>query len=161
MERGNEQEGEAVSELTKHTGVKFTAIEDDQKFFTKGNLGVTPDGVEYSGFNIESCAEVKNPKDTTHMKYLHLLKNAASLLDIVPIYYWQAQCGLSVTGAKIYHWASYHNKFIEGYRLVYIPVERNDEHIEMLKIRSDRVVKRACEIKDDLIMSFKKLNVPE
>ena len=151
MERGNEQEGEAVAALSEHTGVYFTDIEDSQKFLTKGNLGATPDGVEYDGFNIKSCAEVKNPKDTTHMKYLYLVHDTKSLLETQPLYYWQAQCGLFVTGAETYHWASYHNNFIESCRLVYVPVVRNDEHIKMLIKRADRVIKRAGVIKSEII----------
>ena len=151
MERGQEQEGEAINALTNHTGINFTAIEDGQKFLTNGNLGVTPDGVEYDGFNIKSCAEVKNPKDTTHIKYLYFIHDDKSLLSTQPLYYWQAQCGLFVTGAKIYHWASYHNNFIESCRLVYVPVVRNDEHIAMLITRADRVIKRADVIKAEII----------
>ena len=150
MERGNEQEGEAIIALSKHIGVSFTDIEDGQKFLTSGNLGVTPDGIEHDGFNIESCAEVKNPTDTTHMKYLHLVHDAESLLRVRPLYYWQAQCGLFVTGAKKYHWASHHNKFIESCRLVYVSIERNDEHIDMLIKRAERVISRAVDIKTEI-----------
>ena len=147
MERGQEQEGEAINALVNHAGINFTAIDDGQKFLTNGNLGATPDGVEYDGFEIRSCAEVKNPKDTTHMKYLLMVHDEKTLLNVEPSYYWQAQCGLHVTGAKTYHWASYHNGFIENCRLVYVSIQRNDEHIDMLIERSERVMKRAGEIK--------------
>jgi hypothetical protein len=151
MEHGNDCEGEAVIALSKHTGIEFTAIEDGQQFLTKGNLGVTPDGTEYDGFNIKSCAEVKCPLDKNHMKYLYLIHDQESLLKVMPLYYWQAQCGLAVTGAETYHWASYHNNFIESCRLVYVPITRNEEHIDMLIKRADRVIKRAEVIKAEIL----------
>lgn len=146
MERGNAQEGEAIKNLEAITGVKFEATEEGQKFLTLDCLGVTPDGVELDGFNYKSCAEVKNPKDTTHMKYLSELRSAEDILRVVPEYYWQAQCGLHVTGAETYHWASYHSGFDEKYQLVYLPVKPNPLHIEMLVERSERVLARVPEI---------------
>lgn len=151
MERGNIQEGEAVIELEKVAGVSFTATENEQKFMSKGSVGVTPDGIEYDGFTIKSCAEVKNPKDTTHMKYLHLIRDTKTLLEVSPIYYWQAQCGLYVTGAETYHWGSYHNKFIDECKMVYVAIKPEKLHIELLVKRSDKVVKRAAEIRKEII----------
>lgn len=146
MERGDIQEGEAVARLSAYLNVDFKNTTTEQIFLSDGDLGVTPDAIEYSGFTITSCGEVKNPNDDNHMRYLHLIKNQADLLAVRPVYYWQAQCGLAVTGAKIYHWASYHNGFDPEYRLVYVPVVANNEHISMLKQRASRVLKRVPDI---------------
>lgn len=156
MERGNLQEGEAVAALSAFLDVEFLNTELDQIFLSDGCLGFTPDGVEYDGFNIKSCAEVKNPKAITHMKYLQLLWNQNDLLRVCPVYYWQAQCGLSVSGAEIYHWASYHNDFAyAGYenesKLIYVPVHPVDDHIRILKARADRVLARAPVIVDEIL----------
>lgn len=150
MERGNIQEGEAINALSELTGIEFDSTGIGQQFLTKGDLGVTPDGIEYSGFDIVSCAEAKNPKDTTHMRYLFNLKDQDDLLRVCPEYYWQAQSGLYVTGAKIYHWVSYHNGFIPECRLVYIPVTPNQEHIDMLVLRAARIMGRVPMIIDDI-----------
>ena len=149
MERGNIQEREAIIALSEHLGVEFFDTEDDQTFFTKGSLGVTPDGVQYdSDFNVEACGEVKNPKDTSHMYYLLMINSQDDLLRLKPEYYWQAQAGLAVTGAKSYHWASYHNGFRMPYRLVYVHITPNLEHIRALEIRAARVAARVPEIVD-------------
>ncbi len=141
MERGNENELEAIFKLSEYIETEFINTGDDQAFFTRDSLGVTPDGVEYGdSFDIVSCAEVKCPKDTTHMRYLYQLRNQKDLLKYKPEYYWQAQCGLYVTGADIYHWASYHDGFMSGYQLVYIPVYPVREHIEILAERAEKVL---------------------
>jgi len=142
MERGNIQEGEAVAYLEGLTGVKFSNTEDQQSFMTRNSLGVTPDGLQMDGFNVVSCAEVKNPKDTTHMKYLHLIHNQDDLLEVVPEYYWQCQTGLYVTECEKYHWLSYHKEFTKmgDYRGVYVCVEPVQEDIDMLVERSERVL---------------------
>lgn len=142
MERGNLQEGEAVLKLGELLGIDFVDTEENQKFHTKETLGVTPDGIELGGLSYKSCAELKNPKDTTHMKYLSTLKSVDDMLKVCPEYYWQAQCGLYVTGAETYHWMSYHKGFKEGYQMVYIPIKPNPEHIDMLVERSIRVSER-------------------
>lgn len=149
MERGHAQEGEAIEYLSKITGIKFVDTASDQRFFTKDSLGVTPDGIQINNdFEVVSCAEVKNPKDTTHMKYLLLVQDQQTLLQVVPLYYWQAQCGLHVTGAKCYHWMSYHNKFdlYRDFRGVYVRIEPNQEHIDMLVERAERVISRSKDI---------------
>jgi len=151
MERGNLQEGEAAAELGKFLGIEFTDTEEGQQFHTKGSLGVTPDGVEITDdFAYESCAELKNPKDKTHMKYLSMLSSEADMLKVQPEYYWQAQCGLYVTGAKTYHWMSYHKGFKEAYRKVYIPIKPNPQHIAMLVERADRVLERVPFIVEEI-----------
>lgn len=156
MERGNVQEGEAVLALAEETGVDFTHTSHEQIFLTDGDLGVTADGVEYGdNFGIRSCAEVKCPLDKTHMKYLALIGNQADLLKVMPNYYWQAQCGLAVTGADTYHWASYHNGFKEGYNLVYVPIKPNLEHINMLRTRAARVMEQVPLIIKDIKTRFK------
>lgn len=159
MERGDQQEGAAVAALSAFLDVDFLNTELDQIFLSDGCLGVTPDGIEYDGFNIKSCAEVKNPKDTTHMKYLQLLKDQGDILSVCPIYYWQAQCGLSVTGSEIYHWASYHDEFeYPGYedesKLVYVPIYPVDDHIKILKTRADKVLKRAPFIVEEILANI-------
>ena len=154
MERGNLQEGEAIKALSNHTGISFDNIEDDQVFLTKGVLGATPDGLQYDGFDIKSCAEVKNPKDTTHMRYLSGIRTQDDLLKICPDYYWQAQCGLAVTNAETYHWASYHNGYIDSCKLVYVAVKPNMKHISMLKIRAERIMLRVPEIIESIKNNF-------
>ena len=146
MERGHLQESESVQTLSKFLKIEFDNKGDDQSFLTKGNLGVTPDAIEYKGFDIKSCLEMKNPKDTTHMKYLTELRTQDDLLRVCPEYYWQAQCGLYVTDAETYHWSSYHNGFGEGYQVVYVPVAPAKEHINILIDRAERVMKRVPEI---------------
>lgn len=148
MERGDRNEVEAVAALSSLLGVQFLNTGDAQVFLSDECLGVTPDGIQYDGFDITSCVEVKCPKDTTHMLYLSKIKNQDDLLSVRPVYYWQAQCGLEVTQAKTYHWASYHDEFDypghdEDLRLVYVPVTPVKEHIELLKIRAGRVLTRA------------------
>lgn len=154
MERGNIQEGEAVLALSNMLDVDFESTGIDQLFFSDGFLGVTPDGVEYDGFSIKSCAEVKNPMDLTHMKYLSNVKDAQTLLDTESIYYWQAQTGLAVTGADVYHWASYHNGFNSPYDMVYVAIKPNKEHIDILKERAERVSKRVPDIIKDIKSRF-------
>ena len=150
MERGNIQEGEAIELLKEVTGICFTNTEDNQTFLSKGNIGVTPDGIEYDGFDIKSCAEVKNPKDITHMKYLVQVHDQDDLLKYKPEYYWQAQAGLYVTDAKAYHWMSYHNQFIEPLNYRHIMITPVQEHIDMLVERSERVIAKAKEIEKEL-----------
>jgi len=153
MEHGNIQEGEAVAYLEGLTGVKFSNTEDQQSFMTRNSLGVTPDGLQMDGFNVVSCAEVKNPKDTTHMKYLHLIHNQDDLLEVVPEYYWQCQTGLYVTECEKYHWLSYHKEFTKmgDYRGVYVCVEPVQEHIDMLVERSERVLKAVPGIVESIL----------
>jgi len=147
MKNGNDTELEAVSKLSDRTGIDFVNTGEEQAFFSRGSLGVTPDAVEYGeDFKIKSCGEVKCPKDTTHMGYLYRLHNQSDLLRYKPEYYWQAQCGLHVTGAEVYHWASYHNGFIPKCQLVYIPIEPVAEHIEILVYRSDKVLAKVPDI---------------
>lgn len=150
MERGNIQEGEAIEALKFVTGINFTNTGGEQTFLSSEHLGVTPDGIEYNGFDIVSCAEVKNPKDTTHMKYLVLIHDQNDILKHIPEYYWQAQTGLYVTGAKFYHWMTYHNKFIDGYKYRHVVIEPVQKHIEILAERSERVVNKAAEISREL-----------
>ncbi len=140
MERGNIQEGEAVTALSAHLGVEFDNTTDEQVFFSDACLGVTPDAVEYNNFDIVSCGEVKNPKDTTHMRYLDSIHDQDDMLAECPDYYWQAQTGMLVTGTSRYHWASYHNGFTEKTRLVYVCVEPNTEHMEIIHERAERVL---------------------
>jgi hypothetical protein len=150
MERGNDQEGEAVIALQDKINIEFTNTLEDQTFLTKGNLGVTPDAIEYNDFIVKSCGEVKNPKDTTHMKYLATLKDQKDMLKECPDYYWQAMAGLEVTNAEVYHWASYQNGAEERYQLVYVPIYPVSEHIEMLKIRAERISKRVPVIIEEI-----------
>jgi len=154
MERGNIQEGEAIIKLQDITGREFSNTNEDQIFLSDDCLGVTPDGIEYDGFDIVSCAEVKAPKDTTHMKYLSLIKDERSFREVVPIYYWQAQCGLAVTGAESYHWLSYHNGFDDDYQAVYLEVKPNKYHIDLLRIRAKRVLDAVPVIVDDIINRY-------
>ena len=146
MENGNLYEAEAVLNLSNIVTKNFSNTGDRQLFFSKGNIGATPDGVFYEGFDISECAEVKCPKDTTHMRYLVGFKSGLTLLQIEPKYYWQAQAGLYVTGAKAYNWASYHRNFIEPYKMIYQKIEPDHEHIEILIERSEKVLTRAKDI---------------
>jgi len=150
MERGNIQEGEAISVLESITGVEFTNTVENQLFLSRGCLGVTPDGIEYNGFDINSCAEVKNPKDTTHMRYLVTINDQDDMLKYKPEYYWQAQAGLYVANAYAYHWMSYHNQFSDGLKSKYIRVTPVPEHIEILVDRAERVIEKAKQIAEFL-----------
>ena len=151
MERGNIQEGEAVLALQEKLGIEFENTLDNQSFLTRDFLGVTPDAIQFGdNFNIVSCSEVKNPKDTTHMRYLARIKTQEDMLKECPDYYWQAQTGLYVTQAEVYHWASYHNGAEPKYRLVYCPIEPNEEHIKILRIRAERIAERVPEIIEDI-----------
>ncbi len=154
MRRGNDQEAAAVAALSRHIGVEFTSTGEDQQFLSIDNIGVTPDGVEYDGFNIKSCAEVKAPKAETHMKYLYRLTTQESLLKYVPEYYWQCQTGLAVTGADVYHFAAYNARFKGKYQLVYIPVVPVQEHIDILKERAERVVDAVPGIVETIIRGY-------
>ena len=69
MVHGNDQEVDSVLFLSEKIGIDFIDYGDEQKFLTRGNLGVTPDAVQVAGKSIVSCGELKNPKDTTHMLY--------------------------------------------------------------------------------------------
>ena len=146
MENGNLYEIEAVQKLSNLVNKDFSNVGDKQLFFSKGNIGVTPDGIYYDGFDIDECAEVKCPKDTTHMRYLVGIKSGLTLLQIEPKYYWQAQVGLYVTGANIYNWGSYHRNFIDPYNMIYLKIKPNIDHINLLVDRSEKVIERAKEI---------------
>lgn len=150
MERGNIQEFEAILALEFITGIEFANIGENQSFLSQGCIGVTPDGIEYNGFNINSCAEVKNPKDTTHMRYLVTINSQDDMLKNKPEYYWQAQAGLYVTDAHTYHWMSYHNQFADGLKSKYIAITPVADHIEILVERSERVVEKAKHIAEFL-----------
>ncbi|HEC26713.1 MAG TPA: hypothetical protein ENI67_04805 [Gammaproteobacteria bacterium] len=152
MERGHIQQGEALDYLSWVLDIEFSATDEPEEFITRGNLGVTPDGIYRKDGKILDCAEVKNPIDTTHMRYLSLIHSQECLLKYAPIYYWQAQCGMHVTGANKYHWLSYHKGFMRHNCCgVYVCVRPNIEHISMLVNRAKRVLARSVVITNEIL----------
>lgn len=148
MERGNEQEYLAIAALEKHLNIKFDHTNEDQEFFKNTIMGCTPDGVNYNEiFMPEIGGEVKCPNQDIHQFNLLHMKCQDDLLKHYPVYYWQTQVGLEVTGAKCWYWASFNESFKEGYQLVVVKITPNKDHIDLLNKRVKRVIDRAEEIK--------------
>jgi len=151
MDLGNELEGHAVDLLSDRIGKKIDNVGDHQSFFHRGALSATPDGCVYSGFDIMELAEVKCLQITSHSKFLSLVKDQDDLLAHFPEYYWQTQCQLAVTGAKLVHFQSYSPYFSNGYNLVYIEVKPNLEHIDILNSRAETVLELVPGIRQQII----------
>lgn len=64
------------------------------------HFAASPDGVIYDGDGTLRIVEVKCPNINTYMRYRSLVRDARSLKDTEPKYYWQMMAEMSCTGAR-------------------------------------------------------------
>jgi hypothetical protein len=139
MQWGLDHEAEAAQAFAESTGFKPYMTGQAQEFIesTCGQYGATPDGLiaDYAGL------EIKCPNSATHMTYA-AIKNAESLLEVEPRYYWQIQGSMLVTGRDKWWFASYDPRFIREKSRLYIAcIERVEADIEQLSNRLALAIK--------------------
>jgi len=136
MQYGVDTEPLAIQAIQKHYGVTLECTGEDQYFFSDGESGATPDGVEYGddGFTVSATHEVKCPIGTTHTFNCLKVLTAENLEKHHPDYYWQVQGQLLHTGAKIGYWHSYRPSN-ETKPLHTVTILRDDSKINALKHR--------------------------
>jgi len=151
MENGVLNEIDAVLAAQKYLGVEFDLTLDDQEFFKKENIGLTPDGILFNHLLLPSEGlEVKSPTQKVHFFNIKNVKTQKDLLNYYPEYYWQCMTGIAVTGANKWHWASYNESFFDGYQLAYVEVFPVKDHVNLLLERAEMVVKKSLEIVEEI-----------
>jgi len=132
MQWGIDNELGAVAEFEQRTGLKVTLTGNDQKFITLGeSIGGTPDGL----IERRSGIEIKCPKSATHLQYLNI-QNGEDLKQTCPIYYWQIQGLLHITGRKSWYFISYDPRFKnKAQKLHFIEVKPDKEDQKFLADR--------------------------
>lgn len=90
-------------------GLDLDCTGDEQYFFSDGESGATPDGVEYSedGFSVCATHEVKCPNGSTHTFNCLKVLTASDLEKHYPCYFHQVLGQLLHTGANTGLWHSF------------------------------------------------------
>ncbi|WP_312208258.1 YqaJ viral recombinase family protein [Empedobacter sp.] len=147
MQWGKDNEVEAIEKFEEKTRLFVNNTGENQKFIKYGkHAGCTPDGLGY-GFG----AETKCPKSSTHVIYKGIL-NGQDLKKINSDYYWQIQFSMLCAKKSKWFFISYDKRFSkEKHRLHYAVIERNENDIELLKLR----LQLAIDKKLELIKNFK------
>jgi len=151
MQNGVLNEIDAVMAAEKYLGVEFDLTVDEQEFFKKDNIGLTPDGILFNELLLPSEGlEVKSPTQEIHFFNIKNVKTQKDLLNYYPEYYWQCMTGIAVTGTNKWHWASYNESFFDGYQLAYVEVFPVKDHVNLLLERAEMVVKKSLEIVEEI-----------
>ena len=147
MQWGKDQEVNAIELFSKKTKLKVHSTGDNQKFIAYGkHAGCTPDGLG-AGYGVET----KCPKSATHVLYRGI-KNGDDLKKIKPEYYWQIQFSMMCRKVSKWHFVSFDPRFSnEKHRLYPVLIERNENDIELIKLR----LQLAIDKKLELIKNFK------
>ena len=143
MQYGIDTEPQAMQAIQDKYGVELAHINDEQVFFSNGEYGATPDGVEYAPdlYTITVVHDVKCPIGTTHTFNILKVKTAADLEKHYPVYYWQLIGQMLCTGATIAQWHSYRPQH-ESNPLHTVMVPRDEQKINALKHRLDLAIAR-------------------
>lgn len=128
MRIGTERESEArdLYEGIKDCKVHETGCTDSS--FVKG-FASSPDGLILDDGVVEGTIEIKCPKPSTYLEYLSEIKDADSLLNVNPEYYWQCISHIAVTSAQ---WCDF---------IVYCPYNQQPMHIVRIKRDEDSIKK--------------------
>lgn len=110
------------------------------------NYGDSPDGliIDKEGSPI-GALEIKCPKPDTFIKYQDNIKDAASLKEVKPEYYWQCQSHCECNNVAWCDFVVFDKMQRKGF--ICIRIERNDEDIALMK---ERIILANAEI-DKLI----------
>lgn len=147
MQWGKDHEIEAINLFSKKTKLKVHSIGENQKLIAYGkHAGCTPDGLGL-GYGVET----KCPKSATHVLYRGV-NNGEDLKKIKSDYYWQIQFSMLCRKVSKWYFISFDPRFSkEKHRLHYAVIERNENDIELLKLR----LQLAIDKKLELIKNFK------
>lgn len=109
MQYGVDTEPMAIAYIQKKLGITLECINENQYFFSDGESGATPDGVQYDddGFSVAVTHEVKCPNGNTHTFNCLKVLTASDLDKHYPCYYWQVLGQLLHTGASTGLWHSF------------------------------------------------------
>lgn len=149
MQWGLDHEADAIQAFVERTGIEVSMTGDSQEFFQSecGNYGCTPDGVIVDSL---SGIEVKCPNTATHIQYLSII-GAEGLKAVEPKYYWQIQGSMLVTGAAMWHFASFDPRIINPEKRLHTTIiKRVDADIALLKERLHWAILK----RDSLIENF-------
>lgn len=137
--RGKEKEVEGINELSVITGHEFSNLGHEQQILMHADdYGSTPDGVVFDGDKIITGCEGKCPDRTTHWKYLHNIKDAKSLKETEPRYYWQIQSHMLCAEADYWYFFSFDDRFIDpACHLHYCKIDRIQEDVDKILKRLD------------------------
>lgn len=141
MEWGSAHEYEAVQAFEGATGLTVEYFGGaEPKFFDYSNFsGGSPDGLSSD----KAVIEVKCPYNSgEHVEHL-LLNSGEDLKEYYPEAYWQIMFNILCTNSDAGYFISYDGRFAEEpLQLKYIHIEKNDEHIELLKERISEAEKQ-------------------
>ena len=148
MQWGIDNEPKAIRRFIdeKNLGLKFTG--ENQKFVEYGkDAGGTPDGL---GFRFG--VEVKCPDSKTHFNYILNIKDAETLKEVKPEYYWQVQSLLLFTRKKFWYFVSFDPRFKDVEKQFHcVKIEQNEDDILFLQKRLELAEKQ----KRKMIFDFK------
>ena len=135
---GKEQETIGISTFAMQMNLKPENIGEDQEFIVKDEVsGSTPDavirddkGVIYTGI------EAKCPNSRTHANYRINIKDAKTLKEEEPKYYWQIMDQMRCTDAGEWYFISFDPRYSDpALHLHTIVIKRNDEDIAKIEKR--------------------------
>ena len=156
MEYGTENEHKAVEWLEKQLGIKFdNTCETDQAFFYRELNSVTPDGVYYEDFEVSSLLEVKCFQAENHLRHLYNINKPEDLYEVSPRYYGQMQCGLYIVPEASHYDFCCWNKDFDDKMNLHVIVERDEDYISELVIRSKTVFDLSIKIEEIVRNKFK------
>lgn len=144
MQRGIDLEPVAIQEFCDLTGI----VGSTPGFIVYNDYcGGSPDFLGFEG-EAKVGAEIKCPKQHTHVKYVTKINSIKDLRSINKDYYWQVISIMLFTNTDTWYWISYHPSFPTK-NLHYIKVTKEDvaDEIERLKFGLDEAAKLIEEMK--------------
>lgn len=132
---GKEQEVNAVSRLAFERDLEITNVGKEQVFVScDSHSGSTPDGVIIDNDLSSKTLEVKCPDSKTHAEYIVNIRNAETLKETEPKYYWQMQDQMRHTGAVSGLFVSYDPRFDEEDEQLHVVfIERSTKDIALIE----------------------------
>jgi len=139
MQWGIDHEHAAIDAFMRATGLEVTDCKDGQNFIElSGDVGGTPDGIIEA---MNAGIEVKCPTSLVHLDYMETIRDAMSLKQSAPEYYWQIQGLMMITGLESWFFVSYDPRYIdENLRLHIASIEQVPEDIAKLENRLDLAI---------------------
>lgn len=106
MRFGTEQEEFARQLFEKRAGVQVDEV-SSCKHDTLPHFAASPDGLIFYDMRPVACVEIKCPKQEAFMRYSTQIKDATSLKEVMPQYYWQVQAEMECTGTDLCYFIAY------------------------------------------------------
>lgn len=115
-----------------------------------GEAGYSPDGIIVE---TKQLIEIKCPYNPlNHIKHM-MISDVQELKKQKPMYYWQMQMGMAVTGYVSCYFISYCTQFDAELKMMVMEVMQNEEDINLLKSR----VLQAVIMKREIVEKIKRL----